>query len=74
MDQSRWGLCWNHTATRTKQGSVGVIWAQQERSCGRGQQSGGGKGAVGDRERGGEGEERVGNVWVGIAVKVLIVS
>ena len=24
------GLCWNHTATRTKQGSVGVIWAQQE--------------------------------------------
>lgn len=24
-------LCWNHTVTRTKQGSVGVIWAQREK-------------------------------------------
>lgn len=57
------GLCWNHTVTRTKQGSVGVIWAQQERSSGRTTAEWRVKGWVGG-----------GNVWVGIAVKVLIVS
>lgn len=57
------GLCWNHTATKTKQGSKGVIWAQQEISLGE-QQLGGGKGMGGCRW----------GVWVGIAVKVLIVS
>lgn len=56
------GLCWNHTVTRTKQGSVGVIWAQQERSSGRTE--------AGWRVKGWAG----GPVWVGIAVRVLIVS
>lgn len=53
-----------HTATKTKQGSKGVIWAQQEISLG-GQQLGGSKGMGGCVG---------GVVWVGIAVKVLIVS
>lgn len=54
------GLCWNHTVTRTKQGSVGVIWAQQEKSSGR---TTGMCVCVGGE-----------TAWVGIAVKVLIVS
>lgn len=56
------GLCWNHTVTRTKQGSVGVIWAQQERGSGRTTAGRGVKGWLG------------GTVRVGVAVKVLIVS
>lgn len=55
------GLCWNHTVTRTKQGSVGVIWAQQDSSSGRdnswtqskrGDSGGGGAGMGGSREGG----------------------
>lgn len=58
------GLCWNHTVTRTKQGSVGVIWAQQESSSGRTTGGRRVKGSVCVCVEGG----------VGVAVKVLIVS
>lgn len=31
VDSVQMGVCWNHTVTRTKQGSVGVIRAQREK-------------------------------------------